>query len=139
MPNVRLANAAQQAAMNAVVDLIDAGSGAGTIKYYTGTQPVNANTALSSNTLLATLTFSDPAFGATGTDGVATASAITDDSGADATGTVTWARIEDSDGNTICDVDVGTSGATVIVPTTSITSGEVVALSSFTFTHPDGT
>lgn len=138
MPNVRLADASVQAAMDAVVDRIDAGTGAGTIKIYSGTQPANGDAALSGNTLLATLTFSDPAFGATNTSGVATAGAITDDSSADATGTATWARIEDSDGNNVFDCDVGTSGATINLNSVSITAGGTVSLSSFTMTHPDG-
>lgn len=138
MANVRLANAAQQAAGDAVVDLIDGGAGAGTIQIRSGTQPANANLA-ATGTLLATLTFSDPAFGATDTSGVATASAITDDSSADATGTASWARVLDSNSATIFDCDVSTSGATINLNTTSITSGGVVSITSFTVTHPDGT
>lgn len=139
MANVRLADAALQAAMDAVVDLIDAGAGAGTIKIYTASQPANADVAISSQTLLATLTFSDPAFGATNSSGVATASAITSDSSADATGTATWARIADSNGNTIFDCDVGTSGATINLNSVAITTGGTVSITSFTMTHPDGT
>lgn len=138
MANVRLADTAQQGAMDAVVDLIDAGAGAGTIKIYTGTQPATGDTALSGNTLLGTLTFSDPAFGATNSSGVATASAITSDTNADATGTATFARIADSNGATVFDCDVGTSATTIVLNSTSITSGGTIALSAFTMTHPDG-
>ncbi|MEW8418204.1 MAG: hypothetical protein AB2669_21400 [Candidatus Thiodiazotropha endolucinida] len=138
MANVRLANASQQAAMDAVVDLIDGGAGAGTIQIRSGTQPADANSA-ATGTLLATLTFSDPAFGATNTSGVATASAITDDTSADATGTAAWARVLDSNSNVIFDCDVGTSGATINLNTTSITAGGTVSITSFTMTHPDGT
>lgn len=139
MTNVRLSDASIQAAMDAVVDAIDAGAGAGTIKIYTGTQPANADVAISTQTLLATLTFSDPAFGATNSSGVATANAITSDSSADATGTATWARIADSNGNTIFDCDVGTSAATIVLNSVAITTGGTVSISSFTMTHPDGT
>ena len=139
MANVRLANAPQQAAMDAVVDLIDAGAGAGTINIYDGTQPADANTAVSTQTLLATLTFSDPAFGATSTAGVATASAITEDSSANATGTASWARILDSNSAVIFDCDVGTTGTTIILNSVSITIGGTVSITSFTMTHPDGT
>lgn len=139
MANVRLADTAQQAAMDAVVDLIDAGSGAGTIKIYTGTQPATGDTALSGNTLLGTLTFNDPAFGATNSSGVATASAITPDTSADATGTAAWARIQDSNGNNVFDCDVGTSSTTIVLNSVSITSGGTISISSFTMTHPDGT
>ncbi len=131
----RLSNAAASAAADAVVDLIDAGAGAGTIKIYDGTIPTNANTAIGAQVLLATLTFSDPAFGAA-SNGVATASAITSDSSADATGTATWARIADSNGNTVMDVTVGTSGEDINFNTVSFVSGATIAISSLTYTQP---
>lgn len=131
----RLTNAAASAAADAVVDLIDAGSGAGTIKIYTGTIPTDANTAIGAQTLLATLTFSDPAFGAA-SNGVATASAITSDSSADATDTAAWARIADSNGTTIMDVTVGTSGEDINFNTVSFVSGAAIAISSLTYTQP---
>lgn len=131
----RLSNAAASAAADAVVDLIDAGAGAGTIKIYDGTIPTNANTAIGSQVLLATLTFSDPAFGAA-SNGVATASAITSDSSADATGTASWARIADSNGNTVMDVTVGTSGEDIDFNTVSFVSGATIAISSLTYTQP---
>jgi hypothetical protein len=140
MAAVHLVPAAQNAAADAIVDLIDAGAAAGTIKIYDGTMPADASTAVSTQTLLATLTFSDPAFG-DASSGVATASSITSDTSADATGTASWARIADSDGTTVADVDVGESGdgATVTLNTTAITAGGEVALTAFTFTMPDGT
>ena len=131
----RLSNAAASAAADAVVDLIDAGAGAGSLKIYDGTIPTNANTAIGAQVLLATLTFSDPAFGAA-SNGVATASAITSDSSADATGTATWARIADSNGNTVMDVTVGTSGEDINFNTVSFVSGATIAISSLTYTQP---
>jgi len=141
MANVRLANASQQAAGDAVVDLIDGGTTAGTIKIYDGTQPADANTAITTQVLLAQLTFSDPAFGATATSGIATASAITGDTDADATGTASWARIEDSNGNTIFDCDVGevADSATITLDNKSIIATGTVNMTSFTITMPDGT
>ncbi|NJO82882.1 MAG: hypothetical protein HC828_08715 [Blastochloris sp.] len=53
--------AAQQAACDAIVDLIDGGSGAGYIEVRTGAPPATPATA-NSGTLLATLPMSDPAF-----------------------------------------------------------------------------
>jgi hypothetical protein len=140
MANVRVANTPLQAMGDAIVDLIDAGAGAGTIKIYTGTQPADGDAALGGNTLLGTLTFSDPAFGATSTSGVATASAITDDSSADATGTATWARIQDSDAANVfdCDVTATGGGGTITLNSTSITSGGTISITAFTLTHPDG-
>lgn len=138
MANLRVATAAQNAMCDALVDLIDAGATGGTIKIYTASQPADANTAVAAQTLLATLTFGTTAFGAS-SSGTATAAAITQDSAADATGTAAWARIADSDGNTIFDCDVSTAGATLNLNTTSIVTGGAVSVTSFTVSHPDGT
>ena len=138
MSNVRLSTESNQAALNAIVDRIDAGSGNGTIKLYTGTQPATGSTSTAGNTLLGTLTFSKPAFGDANASGVATANAITADSSADATGTATWARIQDSDGNNVMDVDVGEAGTTVILPSVNISAGATLSISSATLTHPSG-
>ena len=138
MANVRLPNATNQAACDAVVDLIDAGAGAGTIQIRSGTQPADADGA-AAGTLLATLTFEATAFGGADADGTATADTITGDASADNTGTATWARILDSDSNKVFDCDVGTSGATINLNTTSIVAGQSVDISALTITHPDGT
>ena len=130
----RITNAAASAAADAVVDLIDAG-GAGTIKIYTATIPTDANTALGAQTLLATLTFSATAFGAA-SNGVATASAITSDSSADATGTAAWARIASGAGTTIMDVTVGTSGDDINFNTVAFVAGASIAISALTYTQP---
>lgn len=136
----RLTNAAASAAADAVVDRIDSG-GAGTIKIYTGTIPTDADTAIGAQTKLATLTFSATSFGAA-TDanpgGLITANAITSDTSADATGTAAWARIlTQGGGTTICDVSVGTATSTIIFNTVAFTSGSTIAITSFTFTHPE--
>jgi hypothetical protein len=131
----RLTNAAASAAADAVVDRIDGGAGAGTIKIYDGTIPTNADTALGAQVLLATLTFSDPAFGAA-SNGVATASAITSDSSADATSTATWARIADSNALTQMDVTVGTSGDDINFNTVAFVTGATVSITSLTYTQP---
>jgi len=132
-----LPTASRNAMADALVDLIDGGTGAGTIQIRSGSRPSSANDA-ATGTLLATLTFTDPAFGAAAT-GTATASSITSDTSADNTGTATWARILDSDDNTIMDCSVGTSGAEINLDSVSITAGGTVAVSSFTVTMPDGT
>ena len=123
------------AACDAIVDAIDGGAAAGTIKIYTGTIPTDADTALGAQTLLATLTFSDPAFGAA-SNGVATASAITSDTSADATGTAAWARIASSTPTTIMDVTVGTTGEDINFNTVSFVAGATVAITSLTVTQP---
>lgn len=129
-----LATSARNAAADAVVDLLDAGSGPGTIQIRTGSKPANPNTA-ATGTLLGTLTFSDPAFGAAST-GVATAAAITSDSVADASGTAGWFRALDSSGNAVFDGTIGTSGADLIMADLSVVAGGVIAISSLTYTQP---
>ena len=135
MAILRLATAARNAAADAVVDLIDGGAGAGTVKIYTGSQPASANDA-ESGTLLATIDLADPAFGAAAS-GVATA---TDPASvnASATGTAGWFRVEDSTGANVMDGDCTATGGggTMTLSTTSLVSGSPVDITSFTVTMP---
>ena len=132
---IKLATTGRNAAADAITTLLNAG-GAGTIKIYTGTQPTNPQTAVSGQTLLGTLTFSATSFGAAAT-GVATANAITQDSSADAAGTAAWARIASGGGATVFDCDVGTSGQTIVLNTTTIALGGPIQITSFTLTMPE--
>lgn len=122
----------RNAQLDAIDDAVNAGSGAGTIKLYTGTRPATGG-ALSGNTLLGTLTFSGTAFGAA-SGGTITAASITSDSSADATGTATWFRVEDSDANFVMDGDVGTSGSDLNLSTVAISSGATLEITSFVIT-----
>jgi len=132
----KIGTTARNAACDAIVDLIDGGSAAGYIQVRTGAAPTNPGDA-NSGTLLATLTFSDPAFGAA-SGGVATASAITSDSSADASGDAGHFRAFDS--NNVCILQ-GTAGEAADTPNMvfnekSIVAGGVVACSAFTVTQP---
>lgn len=137
----RLVTAVKNACLGPIRDAIDAGSGAGTIKIYTGTIPASPADAVGSagtNTLLGTLTFSDPCTASPGslTGGVLTMGAITQDSSADATGVATWARIQDSTGATVGDIDVSNSGGggTLQLNTISIVAGGPILITAFTIT-----
>jgi hypothetical protein len=124
------------AVRNARADAITTAIGSsGTLRIYDGTPPASANAALSSNTLLANLALSATyAAGASG--GVLTASAISNDASADATGTATFYRILKSDGTTVIEQGtVSTSGADLNLNTTSIVIGGPVAITSKTFTE----
>lgn len=124
---------------NEALDAIANNANSGKLRFYSGTRPTDADTALSGNTLLAELVMNATAFGAASA-GVITANAITSDSSADATGTATFVRILESDGTTAwADLSVGTSGTEVVLNTTSIVSGAQVSISSFTVTLPVGT
>jgi len=135
--NPKITNAAASAAADAVAVLVDGGAGAGLLRIYDGTQPTTADTALGAQVLLAELTMSDPAFGAA-SNGVATASAITNDSSANATGTATWGTLVTSTGTRVCDFSVGTASADLILNTVSIVSGAVVSVTAFTYTQSKG-
>lgn len=136
MAIVRFVNAVKNSILTQLKGAIDAGSGAGTIKIYTGTQPTLASDAVTTQTLLGTLTFSDPC--GTVATGALTMSAITQDSSADATGTATWARIADSAGNTVMDVNVSVTGGggALQLNTTSIVAGGPILISSFVISVP---
>ena len=116
----------------------------GTIKVYNGSQPTDANTAVSGQTLLATFTCASTAFGSSSASGttptrssVATAASISDVTAA-ATGTAAWFRALKSDGTTvICDGSVGTSGCDLNMTDTSLTSGETCSISSLTLATPE--
>lgn len=135
----RITQAAAKAACDAAVDLLDAGSGPGTVEIRTGSQPATANTA-ASGTLLGTLTLSDPAFGnaTTASPAVATASAITSDTTADATGTAGWFRGYDSAGTAVIDGSITATGGggDLTLDSTSIVAGGTIAMTSWTISHP---
>lgn len=106
----------------------------GYIRIYSGTQPADADTAVSTQTLLAELRFAATAFGAAA-NGVITANAITADSSANNTGTATWFRALASDGTTaVFDGSVGTSNANLTMPTTTITAAQTVSITALTHT-----
>lgn len=117
--------------MTAVLAAIDAGSGPGLIKIYSGTVPANVGASLGAATLLATLTLSDPA--GTVSSGALTFSTITQDSSADASGTPTFARVTDSDGNAAlqCSAGVGSGDLNCAA---AIVSGSPVQITSFAIT-----
>lgn len=148
MSTVRLSTTARNAASNAIVDLLDAGSGTATctITVYggSGSIPDSPDTAPSSSpthTPLVTLTTNTTAFAAAA-NGIAnlTEAAI---GVASASGTAKWARFKDRSGTAVIDVDVGTSGTAVIlsvggVATDQIESGDTVSITAGGFTFPQG-
>lgn len=133
----RLAAAARNAACDAIVDLVDAGSGAGTLKIYTGAQPATADTT-ETGTLLATVALVDPAFGA-----AANGTAAGGDPAAVnpvASGTAGWFRVEDSTGANVYDGSVTATGGggDLQLSNTAIGPGINVDITSLSFTVPAG-
>lgn len=134
----RISNAAAKAMADTFDDQVNIGSTASVLDVRTGAQPADPDTT-ATGTLLATLTFSDPAFGAASDGapgGLLTASAITQDSSADATGTAGYFRIRatGTGADDVADGECGTSGADLNFNTTSITSGSAVSITSLTVT-----
>lgn len=117
---------------NAQLDAITTFVGAsGKLRIYSGTRPATGGAI---TTLLVELTL-NATFAAAASAGVLTLNAIASGT-AVATGTATWARIFKSDGTTIAlDMDVGTSGTSIVLATTSIVTGATVSISSATITR----
>lgn len=139
-----ITNNSAKAACDAIVDRVDLGSGtaSGRLKIYSGTAPADADTALSGNTLLADLAMSNPAFGSAADlapGARATASAISDDTAADATGTATFFRVVDRDGAAVFQGDVTATGGggTLTINAVAIVANALVKVTSLTFTVPE--
>lgn len=123
--NLKYSNGTRDAQQNGLITY--AGTGA-IISIYTGTQPANANTALSGNTKLVDLVIS----GSFGTDsnGTLTFSTVSNGTAVN-TGTATFFRITKSDGTTVVmDGSVATSGADMNISSTSISTGQTVSITS---------
>ena len=132
--NTHLSIASWNLALNAA---LDTPCNSGFMNIYSGTQPLTPDTALSGNTLLASLTLNATAFGAASA-GTATAGAI-GSATAGATGTASFFRVFQSNGTTaVIDGSVGTSGADATINTTSIVSGATVSCSAWTVSMPTG-
>ena len=125
---ITLETSARNAACDAVVDLIDAGAGAGTLEI------TSADSSVAGTSEVATCTFSDPAFGAA-SSGTATASAITDDTSATG-GTASHFTIFDSNSAAVMRGTVAASGADLNLSSVSIGAGDTVSITSFTVTMP---
>ena len=96
---------------------------------YSGTQPANANTAITSQVLLVSM----PISGVFGTDvnGTLTLSAVTE-TNAVGSGTASFFRIFKSDNSVIMDGSVGLSGADLILNTVDIAAGQSVDITAGT-------
>jgi len=115
--------ASKNAAVNAVVDLIDVGTTNATGRLIIMT---------SGDVEVATLNMSNPAFGAS-VAGVATASAITSDTSATG-GTAALFKVVDRDETEVFRGTVGMVGADLNLSSLEIGAGDTVSVASFTYT-----
>ena len=140
MATYHFTRVASWALMSALQTLFDAGSTGATIKFYTGSMPTGtlpqtgAETGIGAQVLLGTCTMPTTC-GSETPSGSLTIGTIVGDSAADESGTATWARIADSTGLTVVDVDVGVvgSGAVIQMVTNVLVAGGPIAFSSFVF------
>lgn len=111
-----------------VVDALDLGS-----TDATGDIQIATSTAFS--TILATLTFANPAFGSA-TGGTATANAIVSDTNAANTGTAASFRLRDRNNAEVLrgTVTATGGGGDIQLSSTSITAGDTVSITSLTYT-----
>lgn len=135
-----ISNVAAKALLDAWTALLNVG-GAGHLKIYSGTAPVDSDASLvTANVLLADFTLNATAFAAS-TDAnpgaTATANSITDVNAA-ATGTASFARVLNNAGVCKGQYNVGTSLASVIVSSTSFVSGQPCSVTSYVQTMTEG-
>ena len=125
--NLKYSNGTRNAQQQGLITYAGTGS---IIRLYDGSQPANANTAISTQTLLVSLTIA----GGFGTDsnGTITLGAVTSGT-AVASGTASFFRIVKSDGTTVVmDGSVGTSGSDLNLNTTTIASSQTVSITAGT-------
>ena len=121
---ITLSTSARDVSVEAISDLVDVG-GAGTLEIYTD----------SFGTLIAELTFSNPAFGGA-SSGVVTANAITQDTRANSTGTMGAFQYLNGEGSPLLSGSVSASGGDINFNTTSVIEGDTIRVSSMTLTVP---
>lgn len=127
---IKIGTSSRNAACDAVTALLNGGS----VEVRTGTRPANP-AAAATGTLIVTLTLPNPAFPAASV-GVATANAITGVAAA-ASGTASWFRAKSSGSVAIIDGDVATSASDMVIQNTSVNSGQIVTITSWTHTQPE--
>lgn len=139
MANCKISTEMAIAACNAATALLNGG----TIDFYAGTKPAGPDTAISSQTLLGTVTFGNPAFASAalvGNNAEAAANAITGDSSADASGLCTFFRARKSGGAAVWDDDAGAigSGAACEMNSPTISAGLTIGVTSVKLRVPRG-
>jgi hypothetical protein len=132
--NLKYSAALKNAQQNAITTTLGASAA---FDLYSGTQPANPDTAITSQVLLATLPCSATLAPAPA-NGILTLNAISNGTGtAGAAGgtTATWYRLRTSGGTAHIDGTVGISGADLNINNTSIATGQTVSVTGYTYTN----
>lgn len=118
-----------------IINAINAGTGTGSMQVYTADKPATKGAVITTQTLLGTLGFAEPA--GTVTDGVATYNVMTDDSNADADGIANWTRILDGDGNFVADMTITDENGAgpVKMKSLQVYEGGILHITSFVLTE----
>lgn len=126
-------------AVNAQADALARLLDGGYLRMYDGSQPADADTALTTQAQLAELRFSNPCAPAA-VGGVLTFDSVLSDIDADATGAATWYRCYQSDGVTpVLDGSVGSASAMdsdLLINSVAIQIHAQVDVTSFTHIVP---
>lgn len=120
--------------LETIAAALDAAATPGKILLYSGTRPATG-AAITSQTLCGTITLSDPS--ATASAGILTFGTFTDDTNADATATIAWARALDGDNNFVLDMGCGLSGSgqELIFNTLNVQAGGLIQILSGSLTE----
>lgn len=134
MATLRLANTLKATVLQNIADACDAGSGPALLRFYTAPMPATVDAAITTQTLLGTLTCSDPCATVNGATTILEFGAVAQDNSADNSGTAAWVRVYTSALGAVMDADVSLVGAggTIQMNTTNIVAGGPISMSSFT-------
>lgn len=132
--NLKYSVALKNAQQDAITTKIGASA---VLNIYAGTQPASPDTAISSQTLLATLTC-NATFAPAAAGGVLTLNSISNGTGTAGAGAgtdATFFRLTTSGGTAHIGGTVGISGADLNLNNTNIATGQTVSVTSFTLTN----
>jgi len=138
---LNISNAAAISLCDSLSALIDSGAPASSLIIYSGTVPVDCDSPLSANLTLVTITLESPAAFAGATDATGSAIALavgTPLSGTIAlSGTATFFRVVDGQGNFVMQGSVGTSGEDLNLDTVSLIQNATLLISALSLSVPE--
>lgn len=134
---MQISTLAENAAVNAVTALCNAGTPPGFLNIFTGSHPTNTTDA-NTGTFLAQCTLANTAF-PTASGGTANTTNIGSNTNIAANGTAGYYRLTDSSNVVVSQGSVGTANADLIVNSTAFTVGATFAMTYFSITQLAGT